>query len=138
MMYRHVLWMVGWIVLVAFSGTPLQARIEVDTVQKMTTAAPPRDVSMSADGQRVFILTADGKVDVLGNDGRALGQFAVPATVDGIESSPDGGILFLRDSAEKSIQVMTVSQIYSVKTADRPVLGNKNAPVTLAVFSDFQ
>ncbi len=116
----------------------LQAGFRVDHLQTMTTEEPPLDVVIPANGRYIFILTQGGRVNVLGPDGRSLGKIIVAATVEGIEASPDGSILFLRDRQSKNIQIVAVEYLAEINTTNAPFLGKPGAPVVVTVFSDFE
>lgn len=116
----------------------LKAEFRVDHLQTLTTEAPPLAVVIPANGRYIFILTEGGRVKVLGPDGRPLGKITVAATVEGIEASPDGSILFLRDRQSKNIQIVAVEYLAEIDTTNAPFLGKPGAPVVVTVFSDFQ
>ncbi|MCF6289403.1 MAG: thioredoxin domain-containing protein [Desulfobacterales bacterium] len=116
----------------------VKAGFRVEHLQTLATGTVPLDIVIPANGKYIFVLAKGGRVDVLGPDGRLLGKITVAAGVDGIEASPDGTILFLRDRRAKNIQVMAVGYVAEIDTANAPFLGRPGAPVTVTVFSDFQ
>ncbi len=98
----------------------------------------PLDIVYSLDGKRVFILTDQNKVLAYTAAGELLGSIPVEKGVSAIDIAPRGERLFLIDQAKKSFSDLSVSFVVDINTAGSPFLGNENAPVTIAVFTDFE
>ncbi len=100
--------------------------------------AKPLDLVYSLDGQRVFILTDQQQVLVYAADGNLLGKIAVKKGVSSIDIAPRGERLYLLNDQDNSFTDLSVDFVVNIDITGSPFLGNADAPVTIAVFTDFQ
>jgi len=98
----------------------------------------PLDFVYSLDGKKVFILTSQSKVLVYKADGTLLGKIAVKEGVTAIDIAPRGEKLYLINQKDNSFTDISVDFVVSVNTEGSPYLGKADAPVTVAVFTDFE
>ena len=98
----------------------------------------PLDLVPSLDGKRVFILTDKQQVLVYTNTGDLLGKLDVKQGVSAIDIAPRGEKLYLMNDKDKSFTSLTMDYVVNINTAGSPFLGKADAPVTIAVFTDFQ
>ncbi len=108
----------------------------VQTTWKLDTV--PVDIAHSLDQKKVFILGFDSKVHVYKSDGFKLGVIPVSKGVVAIDIAPRGERLFLINGEDSSFTSVAVTFPVKLDLSRAPFLGNENAPVTLALFSDFQ
>ena len=94
------------------------------------------DVAATADGKRTFVLLANGTVQLYDAGGRSQGQLTVPAKARAISPSPDGSLLYVAVGNE--LQVVAVDMVHQLDVTGSPFRGPADAPVTVAVFDDFQ
>lgn len=109
-----------------------------NTSSRIEVPGTPVDVAHSLDGRFAFILTEDGHVLVYGKGGVLQGKVAVGQGVAAIDIDPRGQYLYLANGEEKSFKTVAVDFTVQLDTRFSPYKGNVNAPVTIAVFSDFQ
>jgi hypothetical protein len=100
--------------------------------------AKPLDMAHTLDNKKVYILGDDAKVHVYTTDGTRQGSIAVDKGVTGIDIAPRGEMLYLINELDNTFTSLAVSFTATIDVTDAPFLGNENAPVVLAVFSDFQ
>lgn len=100
--------------------------------------AKPLDIVYSLDGKRVFILTDQQTVLVYDNMGEQTGSIPVDKGVSAIDIAPRGERLFLINQETKAFSDLTIDFIADINTAGSPFLGLATAPVTIAVFTDFE
>ncbi len=98
----------------------------------------PIDLVYSLDGQRVFILTDQQQVLVYAADGNLLGKIAVKKGVSSIDIAPRGERLYLLNDKDNSFTDLSVDFVVDIDIKGSPFLGKVDAPVTIAVFTDFQ
>jgi hypothetical protein len=114
------------------------AVVEWNVEKTFKLQKPPLDVAVSGNGQWVFVLTSGGKLLIYSAAGELKDSLEVGSHVDGVTAGPKGDVLFLSSSKGATVQQVVLDFIYDINTAGAPTKGNANAPVTIAVFSDFQ
>ena len=98
---------------------------------------PPLDMAVSADGKHIFILTESG-IFVYSQDGKLEDKIDVGYPVDQIKIGPGGKQLFITSRKNKTVQAVTIDFIVDINVLGSPYRGPQDAPVVIAVFSDFQ
>ncbi|GAB4332882.1 MAG: hypothetical protein Kow0089_01100 [Desulfobulbaceae bacterium] len=132
------------LVAVPLLAVPLQADalqnqgIDTGVRSNWKIDAKPLDMVHTLDNKRVFILGDDSKVHVFTTDGLKQGAIPVDKGVTGIDIAPRGELLYLINGDNNTFTSLTVSFTTTIDITGAPFLGNENAPVVLAVFSDFQ
>jgi DNA-binding beta-propeller fold protein YncE len=120
------------------TGTPSFAGVNMDLQRKLTLEDPPLDVVTTPDGKYMFVLTNKGNISAFDQDGVLQNKIHVGNEADQIRMDPQGSRLFVSSRTEKSVRILALDFFVEIKTADAPYKGPDNAPVVLAVFSDFQ
>jgi len=100
--------------------------------------AKPLDVVHSLDNKKVFILADDSNVHIFSANGDKLGRIPVDKGVTAIDIEPRGNLVYLINGQDNTFTSLTVSFTTTIDVTGSPFLGNENAPIVLAVFSDFQ
>ncbi len=100
--------------------------------------AKPLDIVYSLDGKRVFILTDQQTVLVYDHMGELSGSIPVDKGVSAIDIAPRGEKLFLINQETKAFSDLTIDFFADINTAGSPIRGKANAPVTIALFTDFE
>ena len=116
----------------------VSAEVEWHIENTLKTGAAPTDIVVSADGQKVFVLTNDGNVLIYDRDGQLKDTIKIGPHVDQIRIDPQGEQLFATSRQNKTVEVIELSFIHDINTAGSPFKGPQDAPVVIAVFSDFQ
>jgi protein-disulfide isomerase len=107
----------------------------------LTLEETPLDTALSATGKYIFVLTDKGKVLVYTPDGRLNDTIPVDKSIDSIRPAPPGAreeILFLVSSKKKTVQLAVLDFVKDINVAGSPFKGAADAPVTIALFTDFQ
>jgi hypothetical protein len=120
-----------------FSGL-VMAEVEKVDSRTFKLDAKPIDMATSADGQYTFVLTEGGKVFILDRSGTVKDTLTVNETVMSIGTSPKGDFLMLADSKENTLEVVKISFVVDIDITGLPFKGAADAPVVVAVFSDYQ
>lgn len=100
--------------------------------------AKPLDLVHTLDRKKVYILGDDQKVHVYSAQGNKLGFIPVDKGVSSIDIAPQGEALYLIDEQKNTFSSMLISLVKNIDITGSPFKGNANAPVTMAIFSDFQ
>jgi hypothetical protein len=110
--------------------------VDVQVLQEKQLEATPLDTAISADGKLVFVLSP-GEIRVHAPDGQLLRKVPVDTGYDRIQIS-NGDRLVLTGSENRRLQILELERVFPITIGDHPVLGPADAPVTIAVFDDYQ
>jgi hypothetical protein len=124
--------------LAAADAAKGSGKIQLQVEKTWALPDKPLDIVYSLDGKKVFILTGKNQVLVYKADGMLLGEIAVKDGVTAIDIAPRGEKLFLINQKDYSFTDISVDFVVSVNTDGSPYLGKVDAPVTVAVFTDFE
>jgi hypothetical protein len=111
------------------------AQLEWDVWKTFATEETPLDVA--ATPRLLFVLTDRGQVLVYLPNGKLMAKIPVDKSIDKIDTIPGGSALFLSSRTDKKITILTLDFIQQISTLG-PFKGAVDAPVVIAVFSDFQ
>jgi len=123
--------------LFSFSTLAL-AEVEKGASRTLKLEAKPLDMTTSADGKYTFVLAKGGKVLIIDSSGKVTDTLKVNESVVSIETSPKGDFLLLADSQENTLEIVQISFIVDIDISGLPFKGPADAPVVVAVFSDYQ
>ena len=111
---------------------------EIEILNRIALDAAPLDVAVSGDGLWIYVLADTGRLLIYSGAGELKGSVAVPEGSQRIAVSPEEDILFVTNTAEKTLQAVRVSLEHSFSSENSPTLGPGDAPVTLTLFTDFE
>ena len=116
------------------------ARAEVEWAinQTLDMKTTPVDVAVSPDWQKLFVLTENGDIQIYSGNGVLIDTITVGTHVDKITVGPQGSVLILKSSQDKKVQIVTLDFIQNINVSGSPFKGPNDAPVVIAVFSDFE
>ena len=117
------------------SGNP---EILFDKSQQWQLPYSPTDMVQSVDGQYLSILTDNHKLLIYEPSGNLKASVDVDPGVVAIDTDARGENVLLIDKDSKTFSVFSVSFVAEIDTAGAPFKGKADAPVTVAVFSDFE
>ena len=133
--YSYVIYLV--VLFFCFSSLAW-AEVEMSVSKTLKLESKPIDLAVSADGKYTFILVEGGKVLIYDSNGTLKDTLTVSKTVFSIGSSPSGDFLLLADSTANTLQVVKLDYVVDIDISNLPFKGPENAPVLIAVFSDYQ
>ncbi len=119
-------------------NTKTPSKIDWNVEKTWNLPAKPLDIVYSLDGKHVFILTDQHTVLVYDNLGELSGSIPVDKGVSAIDIAPRGEKLFLINQETKAFSDLNIDFVADINTAGSPFRGLATAPVTIAVFTDFQ
>lgn len=137
-MKRHLIRGVLTATLVFTLFSAANASVESTLFRKLNLQSPPVDVKISPGGEWIYSLTDQGSVEIYSPDGTLMDTLPVDKQVDQIEIGPRDNILLLKSRAAKTVEILLIDFIRKIDLGDSPFKGNEDAPIVLAVFSDFQ
>jgi len=140
-MRRNTIWILAFqlvLALLVASVGPCRAALEWEILKSLNTGARPVDVAVSADGKSVFVLTDDGVVSIYTGDGALTEKITVGSQAERIAVAPEGDRLYVTQRQGRRVDVIQLDYVRQINLAGAPFKGSEKAPVTIAVFSDFQ
>ena len=114
------------------------ATVEINLQRTLTTDGVPVDVVVTQDGNLTFVLTDNGKILIYDRIGNLTDTVEIGTHIDQIDIGPQGERLFAASRQNKSVEIITLDFIRQINTLGSPLKGSLEAPVVIAVFSDFQ
>jgi len=123
--------------LMLISGSA-HAKTDWNTLKEIELSGPVLDITGSPDGQKIFALTE--KEIVVYSTAKQMIESRIPLKESFNRLIFDGRnkTLILSGGTSKMIKIIQVVEIFDVEVAGLPFKGPENAPVTIAVFDDYQ
>jgi hypothetical protein len=123
----------------SLAATPIfPADFEWAVTKQLKLEASPLDVVPSADGQWIFIL-APGEILVYSvNEDKVVKHIPVDKAFDRVTQSASEDTLILSSRSGKALEILRLELVYKIDVSGLPFQGPERAPVTIAVFSDYQ
>jgi DNA-binding beta-propeller fold protein YncE len=129
------------ILFLLYSGWPapvLHAEVESRTLSTLSLDSKPIDIISSPKGKWLYILTP-GEILVYSQSGKSVtDRIVVDKGVDQVAVSPRGDQLFLTNSKDNTLSIVSLDFVQKIDVAGAPFKGAVNAPVVIAVFDDYQ
>ena len=117
---------------------PALAKTDYQVRQKIQLEQSPIDLLVSSNNKWIYILNSEGQIVIYTTRGQLRDTIDVGPDVDQIKAGPRDDMLFLLSRESKLVQVITIDFTEEITIQGSPVKGPADAPVTVAVFSDFQ
>ena len=139
-MKKRIILVLALLVVVAWAFFPkaVHADVEWKVIKSLDLKAAPLDVAPSMDGQRLFVLTP-GEILVYSiPEGKITDHIPVDKEFDRIVSLPRGDALSISSNSKKLVQVIMLETVYKIDVSGLPFKGPKEAPVTIAIYDDYQ
>jgi hypothetical protein len=126
------------VMLILVTSAGVMAEVQWDVVKSLSLDSVPRDVTVTLDGQTLYILTDKGDILVYGSDGILKDTINIGPHADSLKIGQDGNVLYVVSREKKTIDTVQLDFIRHINTDGSPFQGPVDAPVVIAVFSDFQ
>jgi hypothetical protein len=137
MKHKILIFLAVFLTTVVFSVESF-ARFEWDVQQKLKMDTPPVDVAVSTDGKWIFVLNDSGNILIYSSNGVLEDKISVGSHVDQIRVGPKDNLLLLSSRKNKTVELLAIDFIHKINISGSPFKGSADAPVVIAVFSDFQ
>jgi len=96
-----------------------------------------RQVTSTADGSRIYVLTENGTVEILDREGRSQGGIAVGPDITSIIPQGKDRLLLQAKDHHQLLQLALEPRV-QIDIGKAPIHGDNDAPVTLVIFDDFE
>ena len=117
---------------------PVNGAVEGDVKKTLNLESPPLDLAASLNGKYLYVLTDQGNILIYSVDGKLEDKVSVGNQVDSIKVGPWEDVIFLISKKNKQVQILVLDFIRHIDISNSPFKGPADAPVEIAVFSDFQ
>ena len=123
---------------IAVNSPAATVGVDATRVKQFATVAPPLDVATSTDGQLMFVLIR-GEVHIYSNfEDRPINRIPVNVQFDRMTFAEKLDMLILSSTAGNKVEMVRIDLIKEISIEGSPYLGREDAPVTIAVFDDYQ
>ena len=121
-----------------FSFPNAYGNIEIEAKKQLDLEEKPIDIAASVDGEKLFILL-EGKVLIYSIvQGEILDSIPVAREFDRLSVPGKDNVIVLSSSSGKRVEIIRYKTLHKIDISGLPFKGTENAPVTIAVFSDYQ
>ena len=114
------------------------AEVEWEIANTLNIEGTPLDMAVAPDAKYIYVLTEDGNIHIYLPSGKLEDTIQVGKNLDRIKLGPKGEYLFVSSRQDKTLKILRLSFIHEIIALGSPRKGNKDAPVVISVFSDFQ
>jgi cellobiose-specific phosphotransferase system component IIB len=125
------------VLVTSMQGTAF-AEVEWSLTKELKLNAAPLDIAQSSDGQMVFILTPGAVLVYSAREDKLTEKIPVDKGFDRMAYSEKNNSLMMTSSSEKTLKIIRLDIKQKIDVSGLPFKGPENAPVTIAVFSDYQ
>ena len=129
---------VAAIVLVSVFPCAALAEVDLDILKTLKLKDMPLDAAFASNHNYIYVLTDKGQILVFDPSGRQLDQMEVGKQFDQMRVVPGSDVIFLTSRKNKLVQIIQLGFVQQINTSDSPFMGAENAPVVIAVFSEFE
>ena len=119
-------------------GTTASAEVEFSRMTLFDLDNAPIDMAVSGDGETVYVLTRDGDIGIYDTDGKLEDSIHVGSHITFIAAGPSENQLLIGSTQEKTVETISLEQVYDIDISGSPFQGAADAPVVIAVFMDYQ
>jgi hypothetical protein len=114
------------------------AALDWNVIQTFNLKDPPLDVAFSTSRNKVFILTGAGQIQVYEPNGTLDETMDVGKGFDRLWHIQGSDVVLLSSREKKTVQIIELNFVEQIDISGSPFRGPENAPVVVAVFSDFE
>jgi len=126
------------LLLAATLPGPVKAEVDWQARKAIKTGKTPLDIQVTADGNRTFILTEGGRLEIYDINAALIDTIAVDPNMNLLSADGTGDRVFLGNSKDNTVHELLIEYVAEFNNEGSPFLGKSNAPVVLTFFSDFQ
>lgn len=129
-----LIWILGGLGSHCWAGRGLEWTL----LQRLQLPAEPLDIALSQDGKWFFVLTQGQVLVFQAGATEPMSRIDVGKEFDKLTHSAAHEALVLSSRSARSMEVLRLEFIQDVATDGLPFKGSEKAPVTIAVFDDYQ
>ena len=126
------------IVVVLPTSQVASSDLEWTVRKELDLKAAPLDISPSADGRWIFILTPGEVLFYSTSEDRVIHRIPVHEAFDRLMYSVRNNTLILTSLTENTLKIIQLEPIHEFDISGLPFRGAEHAPITITVFSNYQ
>ena len=116
----------------------IYAEVDTTLIKQANLDVQPLDIAASIDGKTLYIL-ARGEILIYSIDeGKVSNRFPIDKDFNKLTYAARNNVLILTSTSSKKLKIIQVDVIYKIAVDGLPFKGPADAPVTIAVFEDYQ
>ena len=129
-----------FVLMVSWALVPLvfAADLELTERKQLKLDVPPLDTATSVDGRWLFILTPGEIIVYSAFEDRISKGIPIDKGFDRLTYSAKNNALILSSRSEKTVKIIQLQLLHKFDLSGLPIKGPENAPITVAVFGDYQ
>jgi len=113
------------------------SEFSLSSISEMTLSSAPLDLAASPSDPWIFILVK-GEIQIFSTDeNKVIKRFPIDISFDQMAYSGKSDSLILSSRTSQKLKIIRIDEIHPITTNDLAFLGNENAKVTIAVFSQY-
>jgi hypothetical protein len=116
----------------------VHAEVEYTVLKTYRLEDQPVDMAFSTNRNEIYVLNQKGELLIYDTNGHLTEKISVGKGYDRLKLVQGSDILFLSSREDKTIQIIQLDFVQKIDTSGSPFKGPENAPVIIAVFSEFQ
>jgi len=141
-MKRRVFRVLGIFLIILTSWVSASQIVHADVdwaiIKQINLGAKPLDIAASGDGKSIFILVPGEILIYSISEDRVTNRIPIDKDFDRITHSEKTNTLILTSSSSKRLKIIQGEPIHKIDLSGLPFKGPADAPVTVAVFDDYQ
>ena len=114
------------------------ARVEWEVLRQINLNDIPVDTAISLDGTTAYVLCDKNILIYSIQDNQITDTIPLTGKFTQIAFFEEGERLFLTDRESKRLSIIQLSTIYNIEAGQSPIMGDKDAPVSVVAFFDYQ
>jgi protein-disulfide isomerase len=123
---------------VALPAAAPAAVLDWNVIKTLKIKDDPIDLAFSTSRNQIYVLTTAGEILVYDADGSLVESIAVGNGFDQMRHIQGSDILFLTSRKDKTVKIIELEYVQEIDLSGSPSKGPEDAPVKIAVFTDFQ
>jgi len=135
--FLHIFSVAYPIIIILFFHTAY-ANVDLTPVRQTNIGLQALDIAPSEDGKLVFLLVPEKVLVYSLKENKIINSIPLAYTFNRIAYSLKNNQLILTSSTSKILKIIQVESIYDIDISQRPFKGPADAPVTIAIFDDYQ
>ena len=114
------------------------ATLEWTLIEQIDLDESPLDIAATFDGQLLFVLIPGEVLIYSTKEKKVTNRIPVDVDFDRLTHTIKDNTLVLTGTTAKTVKIIQLETIQKIDISGLPFKGPENAPVTIAVFSDYQ